>query len=676
LEMLGADKAHEDGHKGQGIKIGIVDENFDAGTHGDVVQRVVKHAAPSASISTYNTYKDHSTTRESVKVENGVFAVTLPYNVTESTSFTMTFNNEDIQNETNLTVEGKANDLQVKSSSADFKNLKILDGRTLQGEVVEDETYQVIFEYTGMTSDSLAEEIQNAIEDQMDIINISLGALGHDSKLQTAIDAAVEAGIIVVAASGNDGKHTNETHIYYPAAHTDVVSVGAVGVDGNYIEISNYGEVKAPGIYFTSDTSYHWGTSIAAPYVSGLTAIYMNQQNSKDVKSYILNNTNEKGIVQYESLEKEEADKTALQTAIETAEKVVADKYTEDSFDSLTAALMTAQNVNEDEKATQAAVNNATTTLQTVIEGLVAVEEDPSKDEDPLEVEDSSKDESTSEVEDSSKDENPSEVEDSSKDEAPLKDGEPSAVEVEVGKTTPTPIQPKQTVKIGKTGSSIVLPADLPEGGSIVVTKVEETDNKVKDATNLKVAGDIYTIDLIDLDDFNGKFNLTLNYAKDAEGTPAIYYYNEDKEEWEKRGGTINEDMNTISLEVEHFSTYDVFVAVAEEEQEEESITENEQNEKPKEKGSGKDPGELKAVTPDLNYNNKVTITPIAENDTEETNKEDKDKTVVLVDIGSEDKENKELPSTATSNYNFITVGLLLIFLDEFTAIIFRRKTV
>src|SRR5699024_3246958 len=293
-------------------------------------------------------------------------------------------------------------------------------------------------------------------------------------KLQTAIDAAVEAGIIVVAASGNDGKHTNETHIYYPAAHTDVVSVGAVGVDGNYIEISNYGEVKAPGIYFTSDTSYHWGTSIAAPYVSGLTAIYMNQQNSKDVKSYILNNTNEKGIVQYESLEKEEADKTALQTAIETAEKVVADKYTEDSFDSLTAALSNEQHVNEEEKATQAAINNATTTLQTAIEGLVAVEEDPSKDEDPLEVEDSSKDEA------------PSEVEDSSKDEAPLKDGEPSTVEVEVGKTTPTPIQPKQTVKIGKTGSSIVLPADLPEGGSIVVTKVEETDNKVKDATNLK----------------------------------------------------------------------------------------------------------------------------------------------------------------------------------------------
>src|SRR5699024_3401109 len=351
---------------------------------------------------------------------------------------------------------------------------------------------------------------------------------------------------------------------------------------------------------------------------------------------------------------------------------------------------MTAQNVNEDEKATQAAVNNATTTLQTAIEGLVAVEEDPSKDEDPLEVEDSSKDGSTSEVEDSSKAENPSEVEDSSKDEAPsevedsskdevqLKDGEPSAVEVEVGKTTPTSIQPKQTVKIGKTGSSIVLPADLPEGGSIVVTKVEETDNKVKDATNLKIAGDIYTIDLLDLDDFNRKFNLTLNYAKDAEGTPAIYYYSDDKEEWEKRGGTINEATNTISLEVEHFSTYGVFGAVAEEEQEEESTTDDEQNEKPKEKGSGKDSGELEAVTPDLNYNNKVTITPIAENDTEETNKEekDKDKTVGVVDSGSEDKENKELPSTATSNYNFITVGLLLIFLGAFTAIIIRRKTV
>src|SRR5699024_10895819 len=137
LEMLGADKAHEDGHKGQGIKIGIVDENFDAGTHRDVVQRVVKHAAPSASISTYNTYKDYSTTTSREKVIKGVFAVTLHYNVTESTTFTMTLNNEDNQNETNLTVEGKANDPQVKSSSADFKNLKKLDGKTLQGEFVE-----------------------------------------------------------------------------------------------------------------------------------------------------------------------------------------------------------------------------------------------------------------------------------------------------------------------------------------------------------------------------------------------------------------------------------------------------------------------------------------------------------------------------------------------------------
>src|SRR5699024_11858016 len=82
---------------------------------------------------------------------------------TRRSSDLMTFNNEDIQNETNLTVEGKANDLQVKSSSADFKNLKILDGKTLQGEFVEDETYQVIL-------NSRSEEHTSELQSRFDLV--------------------------------------------------------------------------------------------------------------------------------------------------------------------------------------------------------------------------------------------------------------------------------------------------------------------------------------------------------------------------------------------------------------------------------------------------------------------------------------------------------------------------
>jgi subtilisin family serine protease len=57
------------------------------------------------------------------------------------------------------------------------------------------------------------------------VINESLGGAGFDPLEKAAIDAATEAGVIIVAAAGNDGN----SGMGYPGAYEPVVSVGAGG---------------------------------------------------------------------------------------------------------------------------------------------------------------------------------------------------------------------------------------------------------------------------------------------------------------------------------------------------------------------------------------------------------------------------------------------------------------
>lgn len=126
------------------------------------------------------------------------------------------------------------------------------------------------------------------------VVNLSLGASGFtcsDSAVyQAAIDAATNAGGIIVAAAGNDGRSS----LNLPANCQNVVSVGAVGFSGYLASFSNYSpslSVSAisstngsnPGegsgfIYTTGVPSGSGiqntgvetvaGTSIAAPYIS------------------------------------------------------------------------------------------------------------------------------------------------------------------------------------------------------------------------------------------------------------------------------------------------------------------------------------------------------------------------------------------------------------------------
>jgi len=109
-------------------------------------------------------------------------------------------------------------------------------------------------------------------------VNMSIGGY-YASEFETEMIAyALQNNVVIIAAMGNDGKTTTE----YPAAYTGVIAVGATDGDDQITPFSTSGSwiaVSAPGqdILSTykgssSDYEYESGTSMATPFVTGLSA--------------------------------------------------------------------------------------------------------------------------------------------------------------------------------------------------------------------------------------------------------------------------------------------------------------------------------------------------------------------------------------------------------------------
>ncbi|SDP14677.1 subtilisin [Litchfieldia salsa] len=133
------------------------------------------------------------------------------------------------------------------------------------------------------TYSGIAQGIEWAISNNMDVINMSLGGSQGSTALQQAVDNAYNNGIVVVAAAGNSGSKGKRNTIGYPAKYSSVIAVGAVDNTNNRASFSSVGnelEVMAPGVSILSSVpgnsydSYN-GTSMASPHVAGAAALIL-----------------------------------------------------------------------------------------------------------------------------------------------------------------------------------------------------------------------------------------------------------------------------------------------------------------------------------------------------------------------------------------------------------------
>ncbi len=99
---------------------------------------------------------------------------------------------------------------------------------------------------SGQTS-WLISGIDWAVNNNAKVISMSLGSSTYSSALDTACSNAFAAGVVLVAAAGNDDVNT----LFYPAALSSVISVAAVDQNKSKASFSNYGstiDLAAPGV--------------------------------------------------------------------------------------------------------------------------------------------------------------------------------------------------------------------------------------------------------------------------------------------------------------------------------------------------------------------------------------------------------------------------------------------
>ena len=161
--------------------------------------------------------------------------------------------------------------------------------------------------------------VEWAANNGAEVISMSYGGPTYSSSQNTFFNDLKNDGIVLLAASGNDGVSTES----YPAAYTAVIAVGSVNEDLELSDFSNYGswvDIAAPGgyatpssdginvlsstyteafyyssVYFLENTNYDGmqGTSMACPVTAGLCGLILSinpNLTPDEVKACLMNN--------------------------------------------------------------------------------------------------------------------------------------------------------------------------------------------------------------------------------------------------------------------------------------------------------------------------------------------------------------------------------------------------
>ena len=163
---------------------------------------------------------------------------------------------------------------------------------------------------------AIASGIDWSVTNGAKVINLSLGDPAPSETIDLAIQNAWQAGVVVVAAAGNNGSTTE----FYPAAIDNVIAVGAFDEHHQKASFSNFGnwvDISAPGNAIISSYplsacggsgstpgdsgcyTYLSGTSMASPHVAGAAALIWSLPgvaSASEVRDIVLQNADPIGV--------------------------------------------------------------------------------------------------------------------------------------------------------------------------------------------------------------------------------------------------------------------------------------------------------------------------------------------------------------------------------------------
>lgn len=150
---------------------------------------------------------------------------------------------------------------------------------------------------------TLAAGIIEAVDRGAAIINMSLGSYNDVPLLRQAVAYAQQAGVLMLASTGNDGRGQPT----FPAAYPEVLGIGAVDAAGSRAPFSNFGigvDLAAPGFQIHAlwdDGSYIYftGTSAATPLAAGMAARLLSNgvaRTPQQAGKLLLSHANEAGF--------------------------------------------------------------------------------------------------------------------------------------------------------------------------------------------------------------------------------------------------------------------------------------------------------------------------------------------------------------------------------------------
>ncbi|MEH7708082.1 S8 family peptidase [Bacillus toyonensis] len=225
MERVKISPVHKQGYKGSNIKIGIIDSGIDI-------------------------------THEDIKITDGINIIDTNSNYTDEFGHGTRVAGVIAALDNNKGVLGMAPLSKIYA-------IKVLDSRG-KGSI-----------------SNVISGIEWAIDNKLDIVNLSLQTIINNNALEEVVKKAHEQGIILVAAAGNKGHNGIQETITYPAAYKEVISVGAIDENNEKVIFSSVGnrlDLVAPGnnVYTTIPRSFYYvysGTSIASPHVAGIAAL-------------------------------------------------------------------------------------------------------------------------------------------------------------------------------------------------------------------------------------------------------------------------------------------------------------------------------------------------------------------------------------------------------------------